>query len=186
MGQANLLCRKEKSYRNLTNSAHDLKKYPNLIKDMVPSAPDQVWHADITYIRLKDSFVYLAAVIDGFSRKVVGYGISRSLSADLPLAALKDAIDSRDTERLIHHSDQGVQYCSADYVKVLEDSGISISMSGKANPYDNAKIESFFRTLKVEEVYMFEYETYQDAVDKIHILPNKFITRKGYILPWII
>lgn len=110
--------------------------------------------------------MYLAALIDGFSRKVVGYGLDRTLSADLAVAALKDTIAKRDTGNFIHHSDQGIQYCSYEYVKILKDYGIAISMYGKANPYDNAKIESFFRTLKVEEVYMFEYETYTEVLER--------------------
>jgi len=153
MRDKNLLCRARKAFKATTNSSHSLKKYPNLIEDLVPYRTDQLWHADITYIRIATSFVYLAALIDGFSRKVVGYGLGRTLSADLALAALLDAISKRNIGSLIHHSDQGIQYCSQDYVKVLKDNGIAISMSGKANPYDNAKIESFFRTLKVEEVY---------------------------------
>lgn len=178
MREANLCSRKKKSYKHLTNSAHNLKKYPNLIKDILPTGPNQVWHADITYIRLESSFVYLAAIIDGFSRKVVGYGISRSLHTDLPLAALADAIKNRETGGLIHHSDQGVQYCSDDYVNMLKENGISISMSDKGNPYDNAKAESFFRTLKVEEVYMFEYRTYQDVIDRITYFIEEVYNRK--------
>ncbi|GAH39103.1 unnamed protein product, partial [marine sediment metagenome] len=135
MRQENLLCRARKSFKVTPNSAHSLKKYPNLIEDLVPYRTDQVWHADITYIRIATSFVYLAALIDGFSRRVVGYGLGRTLSVDLALAALLDAISKRNTEELIHHSDQGIQYCSADYVEVLEKNVIEISMSGKANPY---------------------------------------------------
>jgi len=146
-----------------------------------------VWHADITYIRIATSFVYLAALIDGFSRKVVGYGLGRTLSADLAMAALVDAISKRDTGNLVHHSGQGIQYCSYDYVKVLKDHGIS--MSGKANPYDNAKIESFFRTLKVEEIYMFEYETYAELLERIPYFIEEVYNRKrlhsslGYMPP---
>lgn len=115
--------------------------------------------------------------------------MGRTLSADLALAALLDAISKRNTDELIHHSDQGIQYCSADYVKVLKEHGIAISMSGKANPYDNAKIESFFRTLKVEEVYMFEYETYREVVSRIPYFIEEVYKRKrlhsslGYMLP---
>lgn len=164
MKEVNLLCRAKKSFKVTTNSAHSLKKYPNLIEDLVPYRPDQIWHADITYIRIATSFMYLAALIDCFSRKVVGYGLGSTLSTDLTLSALLDAISKRDTRDLIHHSDQGIQYCSSDYTWILEEYGILISISGKANPYDNVKIESFFRTLKVEEVYMFEYETYREVV----------------------
>jgi len=160
-------------------------KRPCTIQDR----PDQLWHADITYIRIVNSFVYLAPIIDGFSRKVVGYGLGRTLSADLAIAALIDAISKRNTDNLIHHSDQGIQYCSYDYVKILKSYGIAISMSGKANPYDNAKIESFFRTLKVEEIYMFEYETYGEVLERIPYFIEEVYNRKrlysslGYMPP---
>lgn len=111
------------------------------MKNLIPSRPDQVWYADITYIRFEISFAYLAAIIDGFSRKVIGYAIGKTLSPSLTIAALKDAINVRNTTNLIHHSDQGFQYCSSRYVEILKDSGILISMSDKANPYDNAKID---------------------------------------------
>jgi len=156
-----LLCTVRRKYRVTTNSKHGLVKYPNLIKDLIPVRTDELWHSDITYIRLEAGFAYLAAIIDSFSRKVVGYALGRTLSPKLTIAALNDAIGSRDTASLTHHSDQGFQYCSREYVKILKSSGIAISMSGKANPYDNAKMESFFRTLKVEEVYMSEYMTYE-------------------------
>jgi transposase InsO family protein len=178
MRDKNLLCRARRAFKATTDSSHGLTKYPNLIDDLVPYRTDQVWHADITYIRIATSFVYLAALIDGFSRKVVGYGLGRTLSADLAMAALTDAMSKRDTGDLIHHSDQGIQYCSYDYVKVLKDNGIVISMSGKANPYDNAKIESFFRTLKVEEVYMFEYETYAEVLERIPYFIEEVYNRK--------
>jgi len=189
MRDKNLLCRARKAFKATTNSAHSLRKYPNLIEDFVPYKTDQVWHADITYIRIATSFVYLSALIDGFSRKVVGYGLGRTLSADLAMAALTDAISKRNTDSLIHHSDRGIQYCSYDYVKVLIEHSIAISMSGKANPYDNAKIESFFRTLKVEEVYMFEYETYAEVLERIPYFIEEVYNKKrlhsslGYMPP---
>jgi len=189
MRNKNLLCRAVKAFRATTDSSHSLRKYPNLIDDLVPYGIDQLWHADITYIRIATSFVYLAALIDGFSRKVIGYALGRTLSADLSIAALSDAISKRDTDNLIHHSDRGIQYCSYDYVKILKDHGISISMSGKANPYDNAKIESFFRTLKVEEVYMFEYETYAEVLKRIPYFIEEVYNKKrlhsslGYMPP---
>jgi len=189
MRDKNLLCRAQKTFKATTDSSHGLTKYPNLIDDLVPYRTDQLWHADITYIRIANSFVYLSALIDGFSRKVVGYGLGRTLSADLAMAALLDAISKRGTDNLIHHSDQGIQYCSYDYVKILKDYRISISMSGKANPYDNAKIESFFRTLKVEEVYMFEYETYVEVLKRIPYFIEEVYNKKrlhsslGYIPP---
>jgi len=162
-----ILCTIRRKYKVTTNSKHGLVKYPNLIKGFIPVRPDELWHSDITYIRLEVSFAYLAAIIDGFSRKVIGYALGRTLSPVLTIAALTDAISSRDTGSLTHHSDQGYQYCSREYVKILKDNGIKISMSGKANPYDNAKMESFFRILKVEEVYMSEYQTFEDVLNSI-------------------
>ncbi len=167
MVQNGLLCTIRRKYRVTTNSKHGLVKYPNLIKGFIPVRTDELWHSDITYIRLEVGFAYLAAIIDGFSRKVVGYALGRTLSPKLTIAALSDAIGSRDIASLTHHSDQGFQYCSREYVKILKGNGIKISMSGKANPYDNAKMESFFRTLKVEEVYMSEYRTYEDVLNCI-------------------
>ncbi len=189
MRDKNLLCRARKAFKATTDSSHSFRKYPNLIDDLVPCRTDQLWHADITYIRIVNSFVYLAAVIDGFSRKVIGYGLGRTLSSDLAIAALKDAISGRNTDNLIHHSDQGIQYCSYEYVNILKDYNIEISMSAKANPYDNAKIESFFRTLKVEEVYMFEYDTYTDVLKRIPYFIEEVYNRKrlhsslGYMPP---
>ena len=189
MRDKNLLCRARKAFKATTDSSHSLRKYPNLVDGLVPYRIDQLWHADITYIRITTSFVYLAALIDGYSRKAIGYALGRTLSADLSMAALLDAISKRDTGNLIHHSDRGIQYCCYDYIKVLKDHGISISMSGKANPYDNAKIESFFRTLKVEEVYMFEYETYAEVLKRIPYFIEEVYNRKrlhsslGYMPP---
>ena len=167
MRAGGILCTIRRRYRVTTNSNHSLVKYPNLIANLIPVRTDELWHSDITYIRLEVSFAYLAAIIDGFSRKVIGYALGRTLCSTLTIAALTDAIRSRDTTSLTHHSDQGFQYCSREYVKILKDSGIAISMSGKANPYDNAKMESFFRTLKVEEVYMSEYRTFEDVLNSI-------------------
>jgi transposase InsO family protein len=167
MAQNGLLCTIRRKYRVTTNSNHGLVKYPNLIKGLIPVRTDELWHSDITYIRLEAGFAYLAAIIDGFSRKAIGYALGRTLCSMLTIAALNDAIRTRDTASLTHHSDQGFQYCSREYVKILKDNGIAISMSGKANPYDNAKMESFFRTLKVEEVYMSEYRTYEDVLNCI-------------------
>jgi len=189
MRDKNLLCRARKAFKTTTDSSHSLTRYPNLTRDLVPYRTDQLWHADITYIRIVNSFVYLAAIIDGFSRKVVGYGLGKTLSANLAIAALIDAISKRNTDNLIHHSDQGIQYCSYDYVKILKGYDIAISMSGKANPYDNAKIESFFRTLKVEEIYMFEYETYVEVLERIPYFIEEVYNRKrlhssiGYMPP---
>jgi len=167
MKKMGIQCRKRQKFAITTNSSHNLKVYPNLAKDLVVSRPDQLWCADITYIRILTAFVYLAAIIDAFSRKIVGYAIGRTLATELPLEALKMAIRGRNTDDLIHHSDKGIQYCSHDYVNLLKAHKIKISMAAKGSPYENATIESFFRTLKVEEVYLWEYETYQDVIERI-------------------
>jgi putative transposase len=173
-----ILCSIRKAYKHTTNSNHYLAKYPNLVKNLTPVRIDQVWHADITYIRFEVSFAYLAAIIDGLSRKAVGYAIGKTLSPALTIAALKDAIGSRDTSSLIHHSDQGFQYCSNRYIEILNKNSILISMSDKANPYDNAKMESFFRTLKVEEVYMGDYNTYEDVLFSIPYFIEEVYNKK--------
>ena len=165
MKSENILCQIRRSFKKTTNSNHSFVKYPNLIKGLMPLRVNEIWHADITYIRLAASFAYLAALIDGYSRKVVGYALGRTLSAELTIQALLDALSNRNiTSEITHHSDQGVQYCSQEYINLLQENNIKISMSERANPYDNAKMESFFRTLKVEEVYMFEYDTFEDAL----------------------
>src|SRR5690606_18116391 len=124
---------------------------------------NQVWCSDITYIRISTGFVYLAVIIDIYSRRIVGYAIGKTLSPQLTLAALKMALANRKIGNLIHHSDQGVQYASTDYTNLLKEHGIRISMSAKGNPYDNAYAESFIKTLKQEEVYLWQYETYLDV-----------------------
>jgi putative transposase len=189
MRENSICCSIRRSYKHTTNSNHGLVKYPNLVKNLVPERLNQVWHADITYIRFEASFAYLAAIIDGYSRKVIGYAIGKTLSPALTISALKVAIGKRNTDVLIHHSDQGFQYCSSQYVKILKDNGIEISMSEKANPYDNAKMESFFRTLKVEEVYMGDYEIYDDVLASIPYFIEEMYNKKrlhsslGYMPP---
>jgi len=126
-----------------------------LIKDKELTGINQLWCADITYIRILNGFVYLAAILDIYSRKIVGYAIGKTLCSKLMITALKMAIGSRNIDKLIHHSDQGIQYTCKDYIKILKDNGIRISMSAKGNPYDNVFVESFFKTLKQEEVYLF-------------------------------
>jgi len=128
----------KRKYITTTNSKHNNKIYSNLIKDKELTAINQVWCADITYIRILNGFVYLAAIIDIYSRKIVGYAIGKTLSSKLAITALNMAIATRKTDNLIHHSDQGIQYTCKDYIKILKDNDISISMSGKGNPYDNA------------------------------------------------
>ncbi|MBA7555513.1 IS3 family transposase ISMco1 [subsurface metagenome] len=167
MKKMGIQCRKRRKFAVTTDSSHKFRIYPNLAKNIEVSRPDQLWCADITYIRILTAFVYLAAIIDTFSRKIVGYAIGRTLATKLALEALKMAIRGRNTDDLIHHSDKGIQYCSYEYVDLLKAHEIKISMAAKGSPYENATIESFFRTLKVEEVYLWEYETYQDVIERI-------------------
>lgn len=151
-----------------TDSRHSLPVYPNLVKELLIERPNQVWAADITYVRLLRGFVYLAVILDLFSRKVIGWALSASLKAELTVEALQMALLSRTIEPgLIHHSDRGVQYASEHYVALLKQHGISISMSRKGNPYDNATMESFIKTLKVEEIYLNEYATEAEARENI-------------------
>ena len=147
-----------------TDSDHDSPIYPNLARDVVPDGPNQLWVGDITYIAISPGFVYLAAILDAWSRRVVGYAISRRIDARLTLAALRAAIAARDPPAgCIHHSDRGSQYAAEDYRAELAKYDLVGSMSRRANPYDNAKAESFMKTLKVEEVYLMGYETFDDV-----------------------
>ena len=143
-------------YIATTNSKHNQPLYPNLIKEQTVTSINQVWCSDITYISILFSFVYLAVIIDIYSRRIVGYAIGKSLSPQLTIAALKMAIVNRNTEKLIHHSDQGIQYACQDYIKIIKNNSIRISMSEKGNPSDNAYAESFIKTLKQEEVYLWQ------------------------------
>ncbi|GAI63858.1 unnamed protein product [marine sediment metagenome] len=168
----------KRKYIATTNSKHNNRIYSNLIKDKELTGINQVWCADITYIRILNGFVYLATILDIYSRKIVGYAIGKTLSSKLVIAALNMAIATRKTDNLIHHSDQGIQYTCKDYIKILKDKGIRISMSAKGNPYDNAFAESFFKTLKQEEVYLWEYETFSDVVERIPYFIEDVYNRK--------
>ena len=162
MRESDLLCRIKRKWITTTNSDHQFPVYPNLIGGMAVSRLNQVWIADITYIRIRTGFVFLAAILDAYSRKVIGYAISRRMDTTLTLGALRMAIARRcPGPSVIHHSDQGVQYASGGYIDDLKCHGFEISMSRKGNPYDNARMESFFKTLKYEEVYLCEYETFE-------------------------
>jgi putative transposase len=155
MRQDNLLCLRKRPFVPVTtNSQHGWPVVPNLARSMVPTGQNQLWVADITYVRMLEEFVYLAIVLDAFSRRVVGWELDDHLNASLPIAALKMAIETRRPKpgSLVHHSDRGIQYASGDYTLLLEAHGIIASMSRLANPYDNAKAESFMKTLKHEEV----------------------------------
>jgi putative transposase len=168
MREGSLLCQLKRHFIATTDSNHSFRTYPNLLKEMVLCAPDQAWQADITYIRLPTGFAYLAAIIDAYSRRCVGWQFSRCIDTNLTLAALDIALSSRRVQPgLVHHSDRGVQYASNAYVERLESVGALVSMSAKGNPYDNAKAESFFKTLKREEVYLKQYGTFGEAAANI-------------------
>ena len=168
MKESDLLCQVKRKWIATTNSNHRFPVYPNLIRGMLVSRLNQVWIADITYIRISTGFVFLAAILDAYSRKVIGYALSRRIDTVLTLEALNMAIAIRQPgPDIIHHSDQGVQYASAEYVDELKRRGFTISMSRKGNPYDNARMESFFKTLKYEEVYLCEYETIEDVMERL-------------------
>jgi len=168
MRESDLLCQVKRRWVRTTDSNHRFPRYPNLIKGMVIDRLNQVWVADITYIRIRTGFVYLAAILDVFSRRVIGYAISTRIDTMLTLEALRMAIAERKPGLgVIHHSDQGVQYASSEYVDELRSHGFEISMAQKGNPYENAMMESFFKTLKYEEVYLCEYETYEDVMTRL-------------------
>jgi len=168
MRESDLLCRVKRRWARTTDSNHRFPRYPNLIKGMVASRLNQVWIADISYIRIRTGFVYLAAILDACSRRVIGYAVSTRIDTMLTLEALQVAIAERKPDLgVIHHSDQGVQYASSEYVDELNCHGFEISMARTGNPYENAMMESFFKTLKYEEVYLCEYETYEDVMGRL-------------------
>jgi transposase InsO family protein len=179
MRESDLLCRVKRRWTKTTDSKHGFPRYPNLIKGINISRLNQVWLSDITYIRIRTGFVYLSAVLDVFSRRVIGYAISARLDSSLTLEALHMAIAGRRPDPgVIHHSDQGVQYASAEYVGELERHVFSISMARRGNPYENAVMESFFKTLKQEEVYLYEYETIDDVSARLPYFIEEVYNRK--------
>ena len=164
MREHGLQPKRRRRYVVTTDSDHAGPIYPDLAKDLVPDRPNQLWVADLTYVAIPGGFVYLAAILDAWSRKVVGYAISRSMDARIAVAALKAAIRNRaPATGCIHHSDRGSQYASEIYRELLAANGLIGSMSRRGNPYDNAKAESFMKTLKVEAVYLAAYETFEDV-----------------------
>jgi len=170
MREDNLLCVKKHFKPLTTDSNHPHKVYPNILRYIKLTHPNQGWASDITYIQLPDTFVYLAVILDVFTRKCIGWQLGKYLDTQLTLDALNQALGQRwnpSLNGLIHHSDQGVQYASNEYVNQLKSYDIQISMSWRGNPYDNAFAESFIKTLKYEEVYLNEYGSFTDALENI-------------------
>ena len=190
MREDNLLCVRRRKFIVTTDSRHTLPVYPNLAGKMLPTAINQLWVADITYIRLQVEFVYLAVVLDAFSRRVIGWALGRRLDAGLAAAALAMALAERKPQPgLVHHSDRGVQYASQEYTEMLKRHNAQISMSRKGNPYDNAACESFMKTLKYEEVYRNEYRDFAEARASIGEFLERVYNQKrlhsalGYLPP---
>jgi putative transposase len=178
MKEDNLLAVQPRAFRVTTDSKHELEVYLNLASKLKLTGINQLWVADITYIRLQKEFVYLAVILDAFSRKVVGWAIERNLGTRLPKTALQMALGTRQpAPGLVHHSDRGVQYASAEYIQVLEQHGLIPSMSRPANPYDNASCESFIKTLKREEIYANTYRDLEDLRANIEAFIEQYYNR---------
>ena len=175
----NLLCLRKRKFVVTTDSNHGRKVYRNLAGKMTLTGVDQLWVADITYVRLQEEFVFLAVILDAYSRRVIGWALDRTMEDDLTLAALRMALASRNIRPgLVHHSDRGSQYASADYTDLLKEHGIDISMSRKGNPWDNAACESFMKTLKYEEVFRNEYRDLVEAKRSIERFLEKVYNEK--------
>ena len=190
MAEYGLQAQVSRKFINTTDSKHGHPIYPNLIEGLTVTGINRVWVADITYIRIMTGFVFLAVILDVFSRRVIGWAISKSIDRTLTLTALRMAIRQRQPHSgVIHHSDRGVQYACEDYVELLKEDGFQVSMSAKGDPYDNAYAESFMKTLKNEEVYLWEYESFIDVAERIPFFIEEVYNKKrlhsgiGYLPP---
>jgi putative transposase len=190
MREQSLQCQIKRRWVQTTDSDHGYRIYPNLVKGLEVTGCNQVWVADITYIRILAGFVYLAVVLDLFSRKVIGWALSEQIDTELTLAGLRMALEERGSIKCcIHHSDRGVQYACHAYVEELQAAGMRISMARKGNPYDNAAAESFMKTLKYEEVYLWDYQSLEDVKCRIPYFLQEVYNQKrlhsalGYVTP---
>jgi putative transposase len=191
MRENGLCARQKRRFVHTTDSAHAFPIAPNLIGQCFDAqGPNEKWASDITYVWTREGWLYLAVVIDLYARRVIGWEASERMQAQLPLSALKKALAMRKVRPgLIHHSDRGSQYCSIAYRAKLEDNGIAASMSGKGNCYDNAMVESFFKTLKTELVWRTRYNTRSEAVSAIASYidgfynPSRRHSALGYLSP---
>jgi putative transposase len=190
MREQSLQCQIKRRWVKTTDSDHGYRIYPNLLKGLEVRGRNQVWVADITYIRILTGFLYLAVVLDLFSRKVIGWALSEQIDAELTLAGLRMALAERGTVNgCIHHSDRGVQYACHAYVEELEAAGMRISIARKGNPYDNAAAESFMKTLKYEEIYLWDYHSLEDVKHRVPYFLQQVYNQKrlhsalGYVTP---
>jgi transposase InsO family protein len=190
MREESLQCQVKRRWVRTTDSDHGYRIYPHLLKGLEVTGRKQVWVADITYIRILTGFVYLAVVLDLFSRRVIGWALSEQIDAELTIAALRMGLEERGSvQGCIHHSDRGVQYACHAYVKELQAAGMRISMARKGNPYDNAAAESFMKTLKYEEVYLWDYQSLEDVKRRVPYFLQEVYNQKrlhsalGYVTP---
>ena len=190
MREQSLQCQIKRRWVKTTDSDHGYRIYANQLKGLEVSRRNQVWVADITYIRILTGFLYLAVVLDLFSRRVIGWALSEQIDAELTLAGLRMALGERGAVKgCIHHSDRGVQYACHAYVEELEAAGMRISMARKGNPYDNAAAESFMKTLKYEEVYLWDYQSLEDVKRRVPYFLQEVYNQKrlhsalGYVTP---
>jgi transposase InsO family protein len=176
MREMGLLAKKRVRRKRTTNSVHGYKRYPNLVKQLLVLRPEQVWVADITYIRLREEFVYLAVLMDVFTRSIRGWHLDRTMEKSLTITALEKAFEHYVPE--IHHSDQGVQYAANDYVKMLEDNEIEISMAGVGKAYENGYAERLMRTIKEEEVDLSEYRNFNEVYERVEAFLEEVYMKK--------